>query len=349
MQPARGLAVFVFVTLISACGEVPPASSPSPVTQATQGPNVSPPASPPSPSPGLYEPPVGVPATAPTPLPLPAGAICRIPYADSSEANGGFIYFPSGERQFDPNSVVAMPGNLPGQVGQNSGLTFDRTLGRWVPVGRDWLAPNGLFYVYEDFDAHNIHGVTITDGSSANITTDGSWYPIAATDQGVYLRRLPTTPTGPGPEGIWYVPYGGIPNQIIDHGAWSTFADEALWGFDESGNLIRHKVGTGAESRWGQWNLAAWIVGFDLGGNPVVNTGGALVLYRADGTKVAIFTSANGIFAQGQVFVDTHGVWFQAGANLIGAPGSGIYLWTEATGAQLASPNDVHPAGVCGP
>jgi hypothetical protein len=108
-------------------------------------------------------------------------------------------------------------------------------------------------------------------------------------------------------------------------------------------------VGTGAESRWGQWNLAAWIVGFDLGGNPVVNTGGALVLYRADGTKVAIFTSANGIFAQGQVFVDTHGVWFQAGANLIGAPGSGIYLWTEATGAQLASPNDVHPAGVCGP
>src|SRR5207302_1554345 len=84
----------------------------------------------------------------------PPGAICRVPYADISEATGGWMSYPGGGIQPDPAATVALPGNTPGQIGVNPGLTFIPQNRHWVPVPYDWVAPSGRLYADLDFNAH---------------------------------------------------------------------------------------------------------------------------------------------------------------------------------------------------
>jgi len=72
-----------------------------------------------------------------------------MPYADISEASGGFISVPGGKQDGDPSAVVALPGGTPGRPGVNPGLTYLASIGRWVPVPWFWVAPNSSFYVYQ--------------------------------------------------------------------------------------------------------------------------------------------------------------------------------------------------------
>ena len=143
-----------------------------------------------------------------------------------SEADGGFILYPGGQRQDDPTSTVALPGNTPGQIGVNAGLAYDRVLSKWVPVPLDWLAPGGRTYAYQD-NGGKIRAVSVADGSSGDVTNEGAWELLSTADDGVYVDR-PNTP------GAWFVPFGGIPTQIVDHGSWRKYFNGALWGIDSS-------------------------------------------------------------------------------------------------------------------
>ena len=174
------------------------------------------------------------------------------------------------------------------------------------------------------------------------MTTSGAWQLIGTTDTGVYAWQ-PNTP------GAWFVPFGGQPRQAIDHGSWERYANGALWGTDSSRHLLRHDLNSGAETTWGSVLSVSSVAGFDALGEPVIYTGGALDLHHADGSTTPVWPGTNGLSASGYVFGDSHGIWFEVdgSSGLVGAPGSGIYLWNARGRARRISPEPVHVMGIC--
>ncbi len=335
MPVPHGVWIALGCLLISACGAT------SDLRSATS------PLARPSPTSSLFQAPVvGSSARAGSPIPLPAGINCRVPYADISEASGGFIFYPGGKQQSDPNSAVALPGNTPGQLGLNPGLTYDYATGTWFPVPPNWVAPNGSFYVYNT-DA-KIRAVNTADGSDGDVTIEGGWYLIGVDNNGVYLGKM-GGPGAPVP-GVWFVAFGYAPYQLIDHASWQRYYKGGLWTVDRDGNLIRYDVTTASETVWakGLQNVAS-VVGFDFSDEPVVNTGGALAMYRADGSRIAIWPGTNGLSAAFLVGADPMGLWFSVGGGLVGAPGHGVYMWTPGVGAKLISAPEVNVFQGCGP
>jgi hypothetical protein len=238
MRVGRRTGIAACFWLITAChgvyGTSAVVSSPSPAIATGASPSALS-----TPSPALYHPPAAA-SPSPTSSPAPAGAAsCRVPFSNISEADGGFITYPGGQRQDDPTSVVALPGNTPGQIGVNPGLAYDWFVGRWVPVPMSWLAPGGQTYAYQE-GGGKIRAVTVLDGSSGDVTTDGGWELISTADDGVYAGK----PDNPG---AWFVPFGGTPRQIVDHGTWLGFANGGLWGIDSSRNVIQHDAVSGTE------------------------------------------------------------------------------------------------------
>jgi hypothetical protein len=326
------------LVLMTACGAVPDGSfhgGPAAMT-STASPSASP-------SPSLYRiPPPYQPASAGRVALPPALATgtCLVPFSVISEASGGFIAYPGSARQDDPSSVVALPGNTPGQIGVNPGLAYDRVLGHWVPVPLDWLAPGGQTYAYQ---ANNgkIRAVTVLDGSSGDVTPDGSWELISTADDGVYAGQLNIP-------GAWFVPFGAAPTQVVDHGTWQSYANGALWGMDSARNLIQHDVTTAAETSWGAVSSVAYIVGFSTTGEPLVVTGGALLMLHLNGAPTTLWPGTGDLGEGGRAFADALGIWFEVDGSRIGEPGTGIYLWTPDKGAQLISSEVVHVMGPCG-
>jgi hypothetical protein len=335
----RGWIAVGFV-LIAACGKTSfgtgAVSSPAP-------PGASPPAASPlseSPSPPLYQPPTAA-TVSPTPAPPVAGATCLVPFSEISEANGGFLVYRGGRRQDDPSSVVALPGNTPGQVGINPGLAYDRALGRWVPVPLDWLTPDGRTYVYADFQTQQIRAVSVADGTSGNVTLDGGWEVLSAADLGVYADHPPAP-------GAWFIPFGGVPMQVVDRGSWRRYFNGALWGMDSSRKLIEHNLTSGVETSWGTVSSVSDIAGFTTSGEPLVVTGGTLVMLHLSSAPTTVWPGAGDLGEGGRAYSDAVGIWFEVDGSRIGEQGTGIYLWTADKGAQLISSEVVHVMGNCG-
>ena len=337
MRKGRLTGIATCFWVITACHGVygPSAAAPSPSPSPA---TVTSPSAPSTPSPALYQPP---PAASPTTSPptLGSGETCVVPFADISEANGGFISYPGGQPQDDPSSVVALPGNTPGQIGVNPGLAYDRVLNKWVPVPSTWLAPGGQTYAYQ-VNGGNIRAVTVADGTSGDVTTDGGWELISTTDDGVYAGKLNTP-------GAWFVPFGGIPRQIVDHRTWWQFANGGLWGVDSSRNLIQDDVTSGAEIGWGPVSSVSDIVGFGATGEPLVATGGTLVMLHTSGPPTTLRPGTSDLGEGGRAYTDAFGTWFEVDGTRIGEPGTGIYLWSAAKGPQLIAPEPVHVAGLC--
>jgi hypothetical protein len=328
------------LVLMTACGAVPHGStleSPAAVT------SVAAPSQSASPSPSLYRiPPPYQPASAGrTASPPPLATVrCRVPFSEISEASGGFIAYPGGARQDDPSSVVALPGNTPGQIGVNPGLAYDRDLGHWVPVPPDWLAPGGQTYAYQA-NGGKIRAVTVLDGSFGDVTTGGSWELISTADDGVYAGQLNVP-------GAWFVPFGGAARQIVAHGTWQSYSNGALWGVDSARNLIQHDVTTGIETSWGAVSSFAYVVGYATSGEPLVVAGGVLVMLHLNGAPTTLWPGTGGLGEGGRAFADALGIWFEVDGSRIGEPGTGIYIWTPDRGAQLITSEVVHVMGGCG-
>jgi hypothetical protein len=336
MRLGRRSGIAVCIWLMTACNGVygPSAAAPSPSPSPADVASPTPPA---TPSPTLYQvPPTASPTS--SPFPVPPGSSCLVPFADISEANGGFITYPGGQRLDDPSSVVALPGNTPGQIGVNPGLAYDRVLHTWVPVPPDWLAPEGQTYAYQ-VSSGNIRAVTVADGTSGDVTTDGGWELLTTADDGVYAGKLNTP-------GAWFIPFGGVPRQIVDHGTWVRFANGGLWGIDSSRNVIQHVLPGDVEVNWGQVSSTSAIVGLATN-EPLVATGGALVISHMSGPPTTVWPGTGDLGESGRAYTDAFGTWFEVEGSRIGEPGTGIYLWSAAKGAQLIAPEPVHVLGLC--
>jgi hypothetical protein len=212
-----------------------------------------------------------------------------------------------------------------------------------VPL--QFLAPGGQTYAYEaDYGKGKIRAVTVADGTSGDVTTEGNWLLIGVIDSGIYAG--PAT----ADSGAYFVPFGEQAQQVVAHGTWSRYDKGAVWGTDASNNLVRHDLTSGAETVWGHMTSTSSISGFDASGEPVVYTGGALALHHQDGSTTAVWPGTNGLTSSGYVWGDSHGLWFEVdgSSGLPGAPGSGIYLWSPEKGAtRISDEPAVHVMGPC--
>jgi hypothetical protein len=355
-RPARAMALpAVLLTLLvaSGCGSLPPPSgalgefattarTPEPTDAAV----ASTPRTEPPPTPLVASTPRTGPAPPPIPPPPPAslpGAPCRLPLAYISEAYGLFLDYPSGAVEQDaPNSEAALPGNKPGEIGVNPGLTYLAATGTWVPAPRAWVAPGGAWYAYEDFNQHTIYGVAIPGNTRTTLTQAAAdWNLFAVDDGGAYATQI-------GAAGAWFLPFDGGPAvPVVDHGQWTDLNGGALWSADPNTFVLtRYDLATSVETTWATFATRHDIKGFDGAGRPLVEEGpyvegGDFTLSQVDqgGAMTALWHGQNDWVGRG-IVSDSHGLWLESRA--------GIFLKTPTGGPMLIAGGYVgHPAGPC--
>lgn len=300
---------------------------------------------------------------APSPKATPTGPIvystapCRLPMGAITEASGVFVLYPGGALADAPGSEVALPGQEPGQIGANPGVTYDAVMRKWVPVPYFWLTPDGTTYVFEDYAAGKIFAVDVANGTAKQLAVPPGRVLSGTSDIGVFVQA-------PAPGGAWFYPFDGAEAHVVAQGNyWLNYNSDSIWRFSSAsgGSLERHNVLTGADvvlATLGGWND---IVGFDRQGDPLIlnsadvpssspRQGYRLILIGADGHATALW-SGTGSRAVGLAVGDDHGVWFVI-ADSDGIPShQALYLWTPRSGATRITnldgnvANDI--AGTC--
>ena len=306
----------------------------------------------PSPSPTISATPTPQPTAVPTPAPTPTpvsvvkALSCTIAISGGGSGSGGFITFPSGQFRADPASRVTTPD------GDFWGLAHILATGRWVPVPRDWVAPDGLRYAYTTYGG----GVRVVgaDGTNWVVATGGtantasgprvamSWRVLSSEADGIYV-----VPAQDGFSGLYRVGYGGGVTQVAGDGYWHAvgygYAYGTITSWVPSGaanTVVRLDLKTGARSDYyTATSLTSRVVGFAVDGSPVVfGTGPQSVqvsLLTGPNRAVTLLSGAppSGP-AQGMwlnsALGDSHGVWL--------ATNQGLFLYTSAAGTELASP-----------
>src|SRR5215472_8026785 len=157
-----------------------------------------------------------------SPVPLASTLSCKLPISNGQLGSGGFLTFPEAAFTADPSSAVKSDSSY--------GLSFDRAVGKWVPVPRSWVSPDGSRYAYWDYQTRSVQAVAIATGaetilgprpngaaSAARLNTSGGWQVVEALDTGVYA-----VPNGyPAIPGLWLFPWSGTgERQVIGAGFW---------------------------------------------------------------------------------------------------------------------------------
>src|SRR5207253_2550337 len=91
---------------------------------------------------------------------------------------------------------------------------------------------DGQPYVYQDYKSGMIRAVNVANGTSGAVTPGGGMQLIGVIDSGVYAASAPNS------AGAYFVPFGGQPQQLVDHGTWDRYDRGALWGRDASNKLV---------------------------------------------------------------------------------------------------------------
>ena len=356
--------VLMAAVLVAACG------GPSPAAKRSTPPLVivqeSPPTSkdvPPTPTSG------GNPASDPRAASGGRAAIvCRIPVSNSQPGSGGFVNLPAGDFSVDPASNVAVdwtgapspPATSqprlgpygPGGRAQNFGLSYDRAVGRWLPVQVSWVAPDGQSYAYPDYVAGGVRIARVSDGSVTTVGGGSFWNILDVESEGVYAVKAQFE--GPVAAGLWRLTPGRDVAQVTGGGFWQWVTTGFAYGFDAPSvpqgaqhPLLKLNLRTGNIVTWYQHgeNLQ-WIAGFDNDGSPVATLqpppayGYApmietVVIPRPDVT-VLLLEAQQG--AQTPVVRDGHGFWIEAG---------GLYLNSVGYGAEKVSDVNGQLGGTC--
>lgn len=240
------------------------------------------------------------PAASPTPL---AGTLsCRLPISSGQPGSGGFVTFPSAAFAADPASSVKP------EEGYGYGLSYDRSAGKWLPVPRSNVSPDGARYTYWDWPTKSIRIVSVSGGSETSIgpRANGaasaarlnaqSWQVIEALDEGVYA-----SPLGETGAGLWLFPWSGSgERQITSTGFWHAVGGGAAWGTvsqsvpeGAANTILRMDRGGGAQVDWfSRPGLQSRVMGFDSSGHAVVQATSKdvtevwLVIGQGNGTRL---------------------------------------------------------------
>lgn len=309
---------------------------------------------------------------------------------DSALANpqvaGGFIHFPGGVFRRDPRADMLRDRTIPtlvrtktpdqpylyageGSPVQSVQITFDRVVGRWLPVNRTQVSDDGLRYAYIDYESgvaipRRIHVVDVRSGSDQVVYRDTN-KPLFAlaglAQQNIYLTDCEPTETSGncwGPLRRLDVTTGNVTQVSDRRGAWVISGRiawiETCWPakypvpcfgtYDERGpnQLLRIDLASGNEEIWDRGS-AVHLIGIDGDGMPLVagNSATESVLFRvsAPEQKERLFSIAISQPWAGfeSATADRVGTWLQATYVPPGFQTSVLYLYSKASGGQEIS------------
>ena len=343
------------VAIVVGCGWSTPqagAATPTPPNGIGGSPATSPSAS------ALAPRPVPSPTTQ---APVPVRFVCKLPFVrglDGTHGQAGFVSFPAGTFDADPQA--------PPQPGY-----YDLAVRKWLPVGRQAVAPDGLHYAAISGGLGRLPGVQpslhIVDAATGGDRTislalpaDAPYGVVNFSADGVYIesgwegsvfgywRIDPATSAlvalGTGPV-FWDDGSGYTLRAVFDRQDPKP-ALSGLSGDPRPNEIVRRDLGTGAEETW------FYRPGFNVSIGGTFLSGAVLVAAEPaadvpnDGTweywLVAgpLRSSLLGRFLPGQGLADSHGIWI--------ATALGLYLFTAAGTAERVSELRGYPANGCG-
>lgn len=285
---------------------------------------------------------------------------CQLPIYAGPPGSGGFVSFPSGNFTPDPRSAVAIPSPSPGasptpvQQGPGPGyasygMVYDQAHSRWLPVGQQLLAPDGLHYAYGD--SNSIYLVNAATNTEVELASGHPWVVLRVLND----RLFATIPNAPG---LWVLPFSGAAKQVTAVGYWQVASSTAAFGTETSAvptgaqqTLVKLDVASGATSSWfSAPGASSNVIGLDTHGNPIVQgyfSSGGWVVWLTTGPTSSIVIANSGEFInlQGTAFADTHGIWFQASGQYSGA--QGLVLYVQGSGLYWMTGISGIPAGPC--
>jgi len=269
-----------------------------------------------------------------SPSASPASLACRLPvdastYSGSGEPPGGWITLPGGHFVRDPASAE---GRLSSHV-----PSYDRALGRWVPVEANFVAPDGATYVLtnEQSVGRDFYLVDAATGARHFLLSgDGpsqapaSWTVVTYATEGIYLW---STGIGTIP-GLWLLdPRSGAVRLVDGSHYWGWVSGGFAWADDPAfgGTATTYKVyrldlGTGAVTAWYDGAAPARML------SPTPE-GRALVEFGDIGKEqIELLTAPNQL-----VVLDVPSA-FQADFALVASPG--VWLVGRQSGVALYRP-----------
>jgi hypothetical protein len=287
-------------------------------------------------------------------------ASCKLPIGIGGAPEprlSGFVAYPSGSFTQDPASD---PTRTPYRGPNNSVIgplgvpSYDWAAGRWLPVPRALVAPDGATYAYSELVGSSalpapasgprmfvpigtrIHVVDVASAADHVILDSNTWWAtVAYTGSQVYLIHAGPEESPDG--GLFSVdvstsairelvaplPAGSADSPV----AWTVIGADGAWGTDEDGRLFQFNFTTEAVSLWltlSNSNLT--LIGLNLQGSPIVSgdpSGAWLV--TAPQQRVQI---ADGSVSVDDAIADSHGIWVLSYEDV-------VYLWTSGAGATL--------------
>jgi hypothetical protein len=223
----------------------------------------------------------------------------------------GFFSYPGGRVQGETNTVVRSPND----TFVAPAATYDRVVGRWLPVTPNAISPDGLSYAYADYDLVTLTGTKGTVAMAGALATTGRVHVVDAhtgadrivfsgsptyrvvgyTSDGVYLADALLTMDGLFASGLFLMPHAsGAPQPVaggngpMDRAGWEVEGAYA-WGsaFATGGSItggnrvLSLDLKTGGIRTWLTWpeGVAANVIGLDVRGLPIVG------VYQADSTS----------------------------------------------------------------
>jgi hypothetical protein len=286
----------------------------------------------------------------------------------------GFVTFPAG-------SLTKSAAILPTPAPLTLRFSYDGAIGRWLPVSREAVAPDGLHYAYADYDPPGPNDGKVTTGSTGRVhvvdaqtgndrviySGSPTWWIVDFAPAGIYLARLTTAQYARQSFGLYLIdPSGGTPRLVpgsdvrLDWGGWQVMDGGAAWGtrFSDvvamgSGNeLVRLDMKTGDLVQWLAVPTDQYIsiIGFDAGKPLVSSSLWSVTEGQSSQTSVRLMTGPG---QSRQLYTsdapgpadlgvaDTHGIW-------TGGSGS-IWLYQPASGIRqikvMNNPNAVVQVG----
>lgn len=242
-----------------------------------------------------------------SPAPLASAAGCLLPIywfeGDvPSTPHTGFFQYPKGGVQSESTMVVRSPNTS----FVAPAATYDRVVGRWLPVTPNAISPDGLSFAYAEYDIVTLTGTKTTAAMAGAIATTGrvrvvdartgadrivfsgspTYRVVGFTSDGLYLANVLLTMDGLFASGLFLMPHAsGAPQPVaggsepMDRGGWEVEGAYA-WGseFATGGSItggnrvLSLDLRTGAIQTWMTWpeGVAANVIGLDAQGLPIV-------------------------------------------------------------------------------
>jgi hypothetical protein len=296
------------------------------------------------------------------------------------------VHFPGGLFRKDPRADMLRDRSIPtlvrtrtpdqpylyageGSPVQSVQITYDRVVGRWLPVNQTQVSADGRRYAYLDYESgtatpQRIHVVDIRTGSDQVVyraTNQPKLAIFGLVEQNIYLTDCePSHVSGNcwGPLRRVDSTTGSI-TKISDHsGAWVISGRnawlETCWpaedpvpcfgSYDkpEPNQLLRIDTATGTETIWDRGS-SVHLIGLDGDGMPLVamNSASESVLFRvsAPEQKERLFSIPISVPWAGfeRATPDLNGTWLQASYVPPGFQTSVLYLYSKASGGREIS------------